>query len=219
MTTSRSVLCLNRRAHLSRRSRRCVLRHAILFPALVLLATSSPVWADGSPASAFDAAALETKAQSGDAVAALDLGTLQYVGLGVVQDYIGAAAWLKKSALAGNGEAQCELGFLYQTGSFGQGPPPPDAKDAASWYVQAAAQKNACGEFALGALYASGQGVPKDPVKASALFARAAAQGLTADPSVIPLQQLQQRFYAAGYRLTGQTIWADTVSLPAGGGQ
>ena len=219
MTASSSVLRLNRRAGPSRSEKRFGRSRAWLFPGLVLLATLSPAWADGPPPSAFDAAALETQAQSGDAVAAFDLGTLDYIGIGMVQDYIAAAAWLKKSALAGNGEAQCELGFLYQTGSFGQGPPPPDPKDAASWYVQAAAQGNVCGEFALGALYASGQGVPKDPVKAAALFARAAAQGLTADPSVIPLQQLQVRFYAVAYRLTGQTIWVDTVSLPAGGGQ
>jgi TPR repeat protein len=196
-----------------------VLRQAWLFPGLVFCVALSPAWAETPPSSGFDATALEAQAQSGDAAAAFDLGTLDYVGLGVVQDYIGAVAWLKKSALAGNGEAQCELGFLYQTGSFGQGPPPPDPKDAASWYAQAAAQGNVCGEFALGELYASGQGVPKDQVKAAVLLARAAAQGLTADPSVIPLQQLQQRFYAVAYKVTGETTWVDLVSTPAGGGE
>ena len=216
MTSSSSVLCPSRCAAPAHRATR---RRGWIVPGLVLLATLSPAWADGAPPSAFNPATLEAQAQSGDAVAAFDLGTLEYTGLGVVQDYIGAAAWLKKSALAGNGEAQCELGFLYQTGSYGQGPPPSDPKDAAPWYVQASSQGNVCGEFALGALYASGQGVPKDPVKAAALFGRAAEQGLVADPSVIPLQQLQLRFYAVAYRLTGQTVWSDTVSLPAGGGQ
>jgi TPR repeat protein len=196
-----------------------VLRHARLFPWLVSFVTVSSAWAGGPPPSGFDAAALETRAQSGDAAAAFDLGTLDYVGLSVVQDYIGAVAWLKKSALAGNGDAQCELGFLYQTGSFGQGPPPPDPKDAVPWYAQAVAQGNVCGEFALGELYASGQGVPKDQAKATALLARAAAQGLAADPSVFPLQQLQQRFYAVAYKLTGERTWVDLVSIPAGGGE
>jgi len=187
-----------------------------LCAALISLFIICPAWADGQN---FDAAGLETKAAAGDAGAAFDLGTLDYVGLGVVQDYIGAAAWLKKSATAGNAEAACELGFLYQTGSFAQGPPPPDPKDAAPWYAQAAAQGNECGEFALGALYASGKGVPKDSTKAAALSAKAAAQGFAPDPASFPLQQLQRRFYAAAYRLTGQSAWVDMVSQPAGGGQ
>ena len=201
-----------------RAAKRLWRRHAWLLPLLLPLVAFSSAWA-GEPPSAYDAAALEGRAQSGDAAAAFDLGTLDYIGLGVVQDYIGAAAWLKKSALAGNGEAQCELGFLYETGSFGQGPPPPDPKDAAPWYAQAAAQGNACGEFALGSLYASGQGVAKNPAKAAALLAQAAAQGLASGPSVFPLEQLQQRFYAVAYRLTGETTWVDTVSKAAGGGE
>ena len=188
------------------------------FAAFALL-SSSPAWADGRPQSGFDAAALEAQAQSGDTTAAFNLGTLDYVGIGVVQDYIGAAAWLKKAATLGNEEAACELGFLYQTGSFGQGPPPPDPKDAVPWYAQAAAAGNACGEFALGALYLSGQGVTKDPVKAAALQAQAAAQGLPADPASFPLQQLQDRFYAVANRITGTTQWVDMVSQQAGGGQ
>jgi len=195
------------------------LRQAGLLSWLVSGLLCSPASADGPPPATFDAAALEARAQSGDPTAAFGLGTLDYVGLGVVQDYIGAVAWLRKSALAGNGEAQCELGFLYQTGSIGQGPPPPDPKDAAPWYAQAAAQGNACGEFALGELYASGQGVPKDAAKAASLLAKAAAQGLTADPSSFPLEQLQDRFYAVAYQLTGQTTWVDMVSVPAGGGE
>jgi TPR repeat protein len=195
------------------------LRHAGLVAWLVAGLLSSPASADGPPPATFDAAALEARAQSGDATAAFGLGTLDYVGLGVVQDYIGAVAWLRKSALAGNGEAQCELGFLYQTGSIGQGPPPPDPKDAAPWYAEAAAQGNACGEFALGELYASGQGVPKDAAKAASLRAKAAAQGLTPDPASFPLEQLQDRFYAVAYKLTGQTSWVDMVSVPAGGGE
>lgn len=186
---------------------------------LALLVPLSPARGQATAQPAFDAGALEAQAQAGDATAAFNLGTLDYVGLGVVQDYIGAAAWLKQSASEGDAEAACELGFLYQTGSFAQGPPPPDPKDAAPWYAQAAARGNACGEFALGALYQTGQGVTKDPEKAAALLAQAAAQGLKPDPSTLPLEQLQQRFYAAAYQLTGQTQWADMVSQPAGGGQ
>jgi TPR repeat protein len=166
----------------------------------------------------YDVAALQQAAAQGDATSAFDLGTLDYVGINVVQDYIGALALLKQAANAGNAEAACEEGFLYQTGSFAQGPPPPDPADAAPWYAKAAAAGNACGAFGLAALYQQGLGVAKDPAKAKALFAQAAAQGLCQDPGSFPLEQLQERFYAVAYQLTGQTQWVDTVSAKAGGG-
>jgi TPR repeat protein len=171
-----------------------------------------------SPAFAFDPTTLQTQAQNGDTQAAFQLGTLDYVGLGVVQDYIGAVHWLTVAANAGNTEAQCELGFLYQTGSIGQGPPPPDPVDAAPWYKKAAAAGSPCGEFGLAGLYATGQGVTKDTTQATALYAKAAAQGLALDPARFPLQQLQQRFYSVALQLTGQTEWVDLVSKDAGGG-
>jgi TPR repeat protein len=178
----------------------------------------TPARADDASA-AFDPGPLQAKAQAGDPTAQFQLGTLDYVGLGVVQDYIAAAALLKQAGAAGNGQAQCELGFLYQTGSFAQGPPPPDPADALPWYEKSAAQGDKWGEFALAALYQSGQGVKADPAQAQAWFAKAAAQGLTADPSSFPLEQLQEHFYAIAYQLTGQTTWTDLVSAPSGGGQ
>jgi TPR repeat protein len=167
----------------------------------------------------YDPTSLQHAAASGDVTAEFQLGTLDYVGLGVVQDYIGAANLLKQAAIAGNAEAQCELGFLYQTGSFAQGPPPPDPKDALPWYEKSAAQGNPYGEFALAEMLNNGQGVAKDPAKAATLFAQARAQGVAPDPSTIPLQQLQRHFYGIAYKLTGQTHWVDLVSTAAGGGQ
>ena len=168
---------------------------------------------------AFDAGALQANAAAGNVTAELQLGTLEYVGIAVVQDYTGALDMLKQAGNAGNAVAQGEAGFLYQTGSFAKGPPPPDPADAAIWYGKSAALGDPWGQFALGALYQAGQGVPKDPVKAAALFAQAAAQGVTADPASFPLAQLQKHFYAIAYQVTGQTQWVDTVSIPAGGGQ
>lgn len=170
-------------------------------------------------ADSFDPTSLQQGAATGNVTAEFQLGTLDYVGIGVVQDYIGAADLLKNAALAGNAEAQCELGFLYQTGSFAQGPPPPDPKDALPWYEKSAALGDAYGEFAFAEMLQSGQGVPADPIKAAALFAAAAAQGVKADPSTFPLQQLQEHFYSIAYKLTGQTHWVDLVSISAGGGQ
>jgi uncharacterized protein len=191
-------------------------RFIALLAAMLCLAPAA--WADGS-GTGFDLAGLQQAAAAGDTNAKLELGTLDYVGLGVVQDYIGALTLLQQAANAGNAEAACEAGFLYQTGSFAQGPPPSDPKDAVIWYTKAANAKNPCGEFALAALYQSGTGVTADPAQAATLFAAAAAQGLAQDSSSFPLQQLQQRFYAAAYKITGQTQWVDLVSTAAGGGQ
>lgn len=164
-------------------------------------------------------AAIEAKAKGGNAMAQYEYGTLAYTGLGLVQDYTGAAAWLEKSAKQGNAEAQCELGFLYQTGSFGQGPPPPDPKRAALWYEMAAKQNDACGAFALAALYRRGTGVEKNPFLAATFMGIATAGGFEPKPHVLPLQQLQNHFYAVAYQLTGGLAqWRDLVSASAGGG-
>lgn len=162
---------------------------------------------------------LAARAAAGDAKAAYEYGTLAYTGLGVVQDYTAAASWLKKSAQQGNAAAQCELGFLYQTGSFGQGPPPPDPKQAAAWYEMSARQNDACGAFALAALYRRGIGVEKNPVLAASFMAVATAGGFNPQPHVLPLQQLQTYFYGVAYQLTGGLArWRDLVSASAGGG-
>jgi TPR repeat protein len=194
-------------------------RFFVLAVAIAGLLGITPSFANTPSQSAFDATAMKANAQAGDYNAAYQLGTLDYVGIGVVQDYVGAMTWLKKAADAGNAEAQWQVGFLYQTGCFGQGPPPPDLADAVPWYQKSAAQGNAYGEFGLAALLLTGQGVPKDAIKAAALFAQAAAQGLVADPSSFPLQQMQHRFYAIAYKISGQTRWVDLVSRAAGGGQ
>lgn len=190
----------------------------VLVPVLAAL-IMHPCQASAQSTFAFNPAPLQAKAAAGDVTAEYQLGTLDYVGIAVVQDYIGAISLLKQAGNAGNAEAQWEAGFLYQTGSFAQGPPPPDPADAAIWYEKSAALGDPWGEFALAALTEAGQGVPKDPAKAASLFAQAAAQGVKADPSSFPLAQLQTHFYEAALRVTGQAEWTDSVSVAAGGGQ
>ncbi len=189
----------------------------LLGVAILAIVQVQPCRAD--PSAAFDPASLQQSAASGDVMAQFQLGTLDYVGIGVVQDYIGAADLLKQAATAGNAEAACELGFLYQTGSFAKGPPPPDPKDALVWYQKSAAEGDAYGEFALGEMYLTGQGAARDPVKAAALLAQAAVQGVKPDAGSFPLQQLQEHFYGVAYQVTGQTHWVDQVSIASGGGQ
>jgi len=166
---------------------------------------------------AAEIAALQAKGQAGDPMASFQLATLDYVGIGVIQDYVGAVNFLKQAAAGGIAAADCELGFLYQTGSFAQGPPPSDPVQAAPWYQKAAALGDPWGEFALAALYQAGQGLKKDTQHAAILFGQAAAQGVVVDPTTFPLQQMQRHFYSIAFQLTGQTEWVDVVSRPAGG--
>ena len=188
-------------------------KSGLLAPFLAaLLAQAGP--ASAQTPVAFDPAPLHANAEAGNVAAEFQLGTLEYVGIAVVQDYTGAISLLKQAGAAGNAEAQCEAGFLYQTGSIGQGPPPPDPADAAIWYEKSAAHGDPWGQFALAALYQA-----KDAAKAASLFAEAAAQGVKADPASFPLAQLQTHFYAIAYKVTGETRWVDTVSIAAGGGQ
>jgi TPR repeat protein len=198
---------------------RQAIRGGILLAAILFGLLGQAGLAAAQTPAVFDPAPLQANAASGNVTAEFQLGTLDYVGLTVVQDYIAAIDLLKQAGTAGNAEALCEAGFLYQTGSFAQGPPPPDLADAAAWYEKAAALGNPWGEFALAALYQSGQGVPQDAAKAAALFTQATAQGVVEDPASFPLEQLQKHFYGIAYQVTGQTQWADSVSTAAGGGQ
>lgn len=183
--------------------------------AALLLPLAMPLPAE---AQSLDVAALQAQAAGGDANAQFKLGTLLYVGIDVIQDYIGAATWLKRAADQGNAEAQCELGFLFQTGSFAQGPPPPDPKSALPWYEKAAAQHNGCGDYALAHLYNTGIGVEADFGQAKKLFQLAQAEGFAAPAGAYPLQALQDHFYALAYQFAGSGAWSDTVSVKAGGG-
>jgi len=180
------------------------IRIGLVVTGLCCLLPAPQARADGAAATGFDATALQTKAANGDTDASFQLGTLDYVGLGVVQDWVAAAKWLTQAANAGDANAQCELGLLYQTGSYGDGLPQ-EPQVAAQWYQKSADQGNAYGEFALAALYQNGQGVAKDPTKAQALFAKAAAQGYVVDTTSFPLEQLNRHFHELATSLTGET--------------
>lgn len=67
-----------------------------------------------SPYSA--AAAIELRAERGDAVAEAKLGWLYLNGRGVPQNYYLAAKWFYRAAIKGQGEAQYQLGMLYNKG-------------------------------------------------------------------------------------------------------
>ena len=65
---------------------------------------------------------------------------------------------LRKQAIAGDEEAQYNLGVKYANG---QGVPQ-DYGEAIKWYRKAAEQENARAQYNLGVMYDKGQGVPQD---------------------------------------------------------
>jgi len=85
------------------------------------------------------------------------------------------AVWqaVHDKAEQGDAQAQFTLGLSYSTGS-GQ---PQDPKQAAKWYLRAAAQEHALAQFNLGLMLATGTGVPTDRVAAIRWIRRAAAAG------------------------------------------
>ena len=109
----------------------------------------------------------------------------------------------KRTGIAGNADAACELGMLYQSGTYADAPPV-NPVQAAHWYGEAAALGNGCGIFALAALYQDGEGLTKDPAKASQLFAQAAPLGYVVDRTTFPLEQINRHFHAVAITLAGQ---------------
>ena len=85
-----------------------------------------------------------------------------------------AAKWYRLAADQGYGQAQSNLGILYQNG---QGVPQ-DYAAAVSWFRKAADQGLAAAQHGLGNMYYEGQGVPQDYTAAVSWFRKAADQGL-----------------------------------------
>lgn len=105
-----------------------------------------------------DIAALQRKADAGDAKAQWDLAQAYWEGSGVPKDPAKGLDWLRKSAAQGYAGAEVTLGVLYQNGvQVGK-----DPHVAASWYRKAARQANKDAKHAqtaqadLGAMAAQG---------------------------------------------------------------
>ena len=82
-------------------------------------------------------------------------------------------AELRSQALAGNADAQFQVGYLLLGGEGG----PSDLGNAAKWLQRAAAQNHAPAQFQLGLLHKHGKGVPRDPAIALSWFRQSAEQG------------------------------------------
>ncbi len=152
---------------------------------LILLATvlATSAWAgpleDSLAADAKGDYATELKIIRPLAVQGVDwaqymLGTLYWVGRGVVQDDAEAVKWHRLAAAQGYEFAQTVLGLNYfeGTGVLAQ-----DYVEAAKWLRLAAAQGNATAQYHLGGMYFQGQGVVQDYIRAHMWFNLVAVSG------------------------------------------
>jgi len=115
-------------------------------------------------------------ADQGLTSAELHLGQLYYFGDdGVPKDYKLAMPPILKAANSGNAIAENIAGVLCKIGADGK----PDLKEAVRWYRAAAEAGDAKGQFNLGALYTTGDGVERSPAKAYLWLNLSSAQGET----------------------------------------
>lgn len=98
------------------------------------------------------------EADGGSAKAALRLGYLHDLGLGVPSDRAKAFHYYLRAAEAGLSDAAFNVGVMLESG-IGT---PRDVAAAAIWYARAAARDHVRAQYNLGVLYASGTGVPRN---------------------------------------------------------
>ncbi len=80
----------------------------------------------------------------------------------------------RKAAEQGHADAQCNLGWMYDSG---QGVMEQSYEKAVEWYRKAAEQGYARGQYDLGLMYENGQGVEQSYEKAVEWYRKAAEQG------------------------------------------
>jgi TPR repeat protein len=94
-------------------------------------------------------------------------------GWGQPQNYTEALSWFYKAAEHGNGEAQENIGYIFQNGTGVK----TDYAQAMSWFNKAAVQGNGTAENQLGWMYQYGQGVEQDDAKALTWYSLSADLG------------------------------------------
>lgn len=87
----------------------------------------------------------------------------------LIEDLPNAMMFLGKAADAGHAKAQSLLGYIYDKAEENQ--------EALRYYRMSASQGDSAGEYGLGALYASGEGVERNYREAVRWFAKAVEQG------------------------------------------
>lgn len=137
----------------------------------LLLTMASP--SIGAPfAAASDVAALQTRAQAGDAESQFQMGEAYRAGRGVSVDPETAIMWYRRAAAQGHIRASEELGFAL----FAHG----DRREAMPYIEKAAARGEARAFYLLGTAHFNGDYATRDWPLAYAQTERAAAAGLVA---------------------------------------
>ncbi|MBL8701618.1 MAG: bifunctional trypsin-like peptidase domain-containing/SEL1-like repeat protein [Alphaproteobacteria bacterium] len=112
-------------------------------------------------------------AQAGSTMAAIHLGNLYRLGIGISADAPEAARWFRQAASAGNRTAQYQLAMLHLTG-------PGELRDdgeAFRWMKAAADQDYIPAWTGIGLMYERGRGTAVDYTKARQSYEKAAARG------------------------------------------
>ena len=104
------------------------------------------------------------------------LGVRYGKGQGVPVDTANSLKWLRTAAKQGHTDAQFALGLMVKYDAERRGVPVDDA-EVAKCYQLAAEQGHPDAQANLGVLYARGDGVPTDNVRAYMWFSLSAAQG------------------------------------------
>jgi TPR repeat protein len=120
-------------------------------------------------AGAADFASVKRAAETGDAKAQYELSLMYRGGKGVPKNELESVNWLIKSEEGGYAPAKHDVGLLmYEEKEY---------KRAEKFFSAAAEKGFAKSQFMLGLMYDTGQGVPKNAVKAVHWYKKAAEQG------------------------------------------
>lgn len=118
-------------------------------------------------------AAVEARAESGEAEAEFLMGTAFAEGLGKPMDPERAVVWYRRAADRGHVLAQHNLGNAYFSGT---GVPQSD-EQAVYWWTLAADAGDAIPQFRLGQMYEQGRGVERNIEQALAWYQESASRG------------------------------------------
>ncbi|MDD2794977.1 tetratricopeptide repeat protein [Acidocella sp.] len=101
-------------------------------------------------------------------------GYMLFNGIGIKANQVEGESWLRRAGLAGDPEAAALVAEIY---ARGDGKLPPNYAEAATWFRTAAELGHRPSARALGLLYLTGTGVPRNPDEAAIWFRRAAEAG------------------------------------------
>jgi len=219
-----------------RRSIRLRLLHVVCVmmlasPAMAISARErGSIDAGGCPFASEALCLLFGRNEAGDIEAQRQIGIAFLTGRDVPRDEIEAARWLRRAAEGGSVAAQADYGelLLHSETPVHAHTQAGTPAEAAEWFRRAAEQGSARAQTHLGALYALGRGVPRDPAVAFTWFKRAAELGnprgqynvgvaLELGDGVPPDRAAAKSWYARAALQGDERAMLNLASLLAGG--